>query len=284
MAEFQTFEEEAFPLLTPTVHEHLVTYRPLFSLLSEPIDVLHCEEVRTKCALKELRGTWTNVQARKGEPSSERHYSVRFGPLGVRDARLRLFSEGKLVEEKITDSEGRASFTLPSSEPTRKAYQTTLLPSPAPVKTPLQEQFELTVWLVTCKITNRTDRWWRFAGRTFEISLPRKFVDELPISIIGLTAPYGTQIFADIVPVFGDRNITLEYGISAWCNTPEPYPPAEKCREYRRNTWWRFEVEAFNGETRKSVSGDLNLDRHLKVTFSTDDISGEVVRPSGADT
>jgi len=284
MVEVQAFEMEALTIIEPSVHERLISYRPFTSILSEPIDILHCDEAKTKCALMDIRGAWASVQAVRGTPLSERHYSVRLGPLGLRDVKVHLFSDGELVEEKRTDSEGKTYFTLPSMEPTSKTYHVTLLPITTPVKTPFQEEFKFAVWLVTCRITNRTDVWWRLAGRTFEQSLPRIFWRELPISVIGLTAPYGTQIFVDVVPVFGDRSITLEYGISAWCNTPEPYPPTEKCIAYRRNTWWRFEVEAFNGRVRRSVSADLNIDRHLKVTFSTDDVSGEVVRPAGAET
>ena len=106
--------------------------------------------------------------------------------------------------------------------------------------------------------------------------------------MIGLAAPYRLgrvwPAFIDIVPVFGDKAVTLEYGVSAYCNTVSPRPSHEECIRARRNTWWRFEVEAFNGEDKVKISGDLNLDRHLKVTLTSDSMRGEVIRPEGAET
>jgi len=282
--EIQQFETEALAQLTPTIQEYKITYKPIFATLGEPIDILHCDNAEITCAFKELSGAWSYIQARPGTPNSKRAYSVRFGTLAIPNTPVRLFKGTTLIKEEKTDEHGKVAFTLTASEPTKDNYQVTLLPYPAPVKNPLQEQFTLTVWLVTCKITNMTDRWWRLAGRTFEIALPRIFWRELPASVIGLTAPYGTQTFVDIVPVFNDKNITLEYGISAWCNTPEPYPTADRCIAYRRNTWWHFEIEAYNKDTRKVVSGDLNIDRHLKITLTTDNMTGEIIRPAGAET
>jgi hypothetical protein len=57
------------------------------------------------------------------------------------------------------------------------------------------------------------------------------------------------------------------------CNTPEPYPPAEKCCEYAKNTWWQLDVYATNDPTKvketydgaNHIGGDkINLDYHLK--------------------
>jgi len=282
--EVQEFEREVLPELRTFVHERGEVYRPLVSVLSEPVDVLHCERVERVCAFRELRGTWSYVKARRGTPSALRVYSVRLGPLPVEGAPLYLFKNGRKVAEAKTDENGRATFRLSVSEPSVSDYTISILPRAAPFKTPLQEAFRFAVWFVTCRVTNRTDRWWRTAGRSFTGELPRMFFHRAPHTVIGLAAPFGTQTFIDVVPVFGERNVTLEYGISAYCNTPEPYPPHDKCVAYRRNTWWRFRIEAFNGKARKTVSGDLNLDRHLRVTFTTDDVSGRVVRPSGAET
>jgi len=284
MVEVQRFEEEAIPILKPVVQTQRYSYRPLISALSEPVDVLHCESVDFMCAFKELRGSWSYVRARRGTPEASRAYSVRFGPLAARNVPVFLFKDKERIAEAKTDKNGRVVFELPAEEPAANVYTVSLLPKLTPFKNPLQDIFKFTVWLVTCRVRNRTDRWWRLAGRSFTDELPRIFWREAPWTVIGLAAPYGTQIFVDAVPVFGDRAVNLRYGISAWCNTPEPYPPREKCLAYRRNTWWRFEVEAFNGKVRKKVSGDLNIDRQLRVTFTTDDVRGEVVRSAGAET
>ena len=282
MSEVQAFEQERL-LLSTTVHSSPTSYRPLVSILSEPVDVLHCETVESISAFKELRGTWKNIAAKPGIPSASRIYSVRVGPLPVKDATLYLFRDEERISEAKTDDEGKALFNMPSREPSSFNYSVSLLPSLAPLKTPLQDSFLLSVWLVTCRVTNKTDRWWRFAGRSFTGELDRKFWTN-PLTTIGLAAPTETQTFIDIIPVFGDRDVTLEYGISAYCNTPEQDPPKEKCLTHRKNTWWRLEVEGFNVETRKTVSGDLNIDRHLKVVFSTDDITATVVKPEGSET
>ena len=281
--EVQNFETEGLPLLKPKIHSSRFSYRPLVSILAEPVDVLHCERAGLASAFKELSGRWTYIMAKPGIPSASRAYSVRLGPLTVKDATLHLFRDGEKVSEVRTDENGRASFNLPSKEPSSYTYSVSLLPELAPFKTPLQDSFPLSVWLVTCRVTNRTDRWWRFAGRSFTGELARSFWKD-PLTTIGLGSPYGTQTFIDIVPVFGDRDVTLEYGISAFCSTPEPYPDRTKCLAYRTRTWWRFEVEGFNVKTRETVQGDLNIDRHLKVTFTSEDIRGEVIKPPGAET
>lgn len=284
MAEVQVFEEESLPLLEPTQHSATRTYRPLASILLEPIDLLHCERVEQTAVFKELSGNWMSITARPGVPSAFRVYSVRVGPLPAKDATLHLFKDGERVSTVKTDEEGRAAFSFPSSEPSYAKYAVSLIPISTPFKTAIQDNFTFSVWLVTCIIENKTDVWWRLAGRNFIDKLPRIFWSEAPYTVIGLAAPYGKQTFTDLVPIFGDSSLTLEYGISAYCNTPEPYPTREKCIAYRKNTWWHFKVECFNGSVRKSVEADLNIDRHLKVTVTSDDIKGEVVKPEGAET
>ena len=282
LVEVQEFEKEAIPIES-VIQSFSISYRPFISVLGEPVDVLHCDEAKLTCAFKELRGSWSSVKARPGMPSASRTYAVRVGPLAAPKAKLYIFKDSQRIGETETDEKGRATINLSADEPSTATYTVSLLPVVAPFKTPFQDSFAFTVWLVTCKVTNRTDRWWRFVGRSFEESLPRIFWRN-PRFTIGLAAPYGTQVFVDVVPVFSDKNITLEYGISAFCNTEEPYPPHDKCVRYRRNTWWRFEIEAFNGKEIKKASGDLNLDRHLRVTFYHDRIESRVIRPAGAET
>ncbi len=282
--QLQQMEEEALPLLKPFVHSRAIAYKPLISVLSEPIDLLHCESSQVACAFRELSGTWSNVVARPGVASASREYSVRLGPATAPYAPVYLFRDGELAERGVTDEKGRIVFSFSTSEPSSHTYTASLTPKLVPFKTPTQESFKLTVWFVRCLIRNKTDVWWRLAGRSFEEALPRIFWREAPHSVIGLAAPSGTQVFVDVVPVFSDKSLTLEYAVSAWCNTPEPNPPADKCREYRKKTWWEFRVEAFNGKETKRVSGDLNLDRHLRVSITSDNVSATVVKPAGAET
>jgi len=280
----QVFEEEVLERLIPVSQEREVRYRPLVSILSEPIDVLHVDESVMRAAFKEVRGSWSSVVARPGSPYAHRLYSVRIGNIRLSNVKLFVFRDGERVGEITTDKNGNAVLSLDAKSPTSNIYTVSLLPIATPFRNPLQDVFKFTVWLVTVRVTNRTDIWWRFVGRSFQDKLPRIFWYQAPWWIIGLSAPFGTQIFIDIIPVFGDNTFTVYYGTSAQCNTPEPYPPREKCLEYRRNTWWRFEVEAYNTKTKKTASADLNVDRQLKVTFSADDISYEVIRPEGAET
>jgi len=39
-----------------------------------------------------------------------------------------------------------------------------------------------------------------------------------------------------------------------------------------------------DGVSRQTVEGNLNIDRCLKVTFTTDKISGKVIKPAWAET
>jgi len=283
MVEIQGFEKEILDeKIVPTVHSHSLILKPLISILSEPIDILHCESIESISAFKKLSGSWANIKARAGKPSSSREYSVRVGPMAVGDATLYLFKDDKMISEVQTDESGRAAFNLPSTEPTSDTYTVSLLPELTPI-IPLQDIFQLSIWAVTCRVRNLTDRWWRLAGRSFAGDLPRTFWGKVEHTI-GLASPFGTQVFIDLVPVFGDQAVTLEYGISAWCNTTNPYPTAEECKAARADTWWEFTVEGFNGKSTKSVKGKLNIDRHLRVRFTTSDITAEVISPEGAET
>lgn len=283
MVEIQGFEKEALDeKIVPTVHSQSLVYKPLISVLSEPIDILHCESIETISAFKKLSGRWTNIKARAGKPSSSREYSVRAGPMAVGGTTLYLFKDGNMISEVQTDEGGKAAFNLPSNKPTSDAYTVSLLPELTPI-IPLQDSFLLSIWAVTCKVRNLTDRWWRLVGRSFVGDLPRIFWKK-PGYTIGLASSYGIPILMDLVPVFGDQSMTLEYGISAFCNTTNPYPTQEECKAARKNTWWEFTVEGFNGKSTKSVKGKLNIDRHLRVTFTTDNITAEVIVPEGAQT
>ncbi|MEM1690495.1 MAG: hypothetical protein QXG48_02775 [Thermofilaceae archaeon] len=284
MPDLQSFEIEALAQLKAAAHEQRHSYRPLASLLSEPLDLLHCDRVDHASALTELRGPWSNVVAVYGTPNASRVYSVRAGPIPVAGATLFIFRDTEMVATIKTGDDGVATLRLPVDKPSSAVYSVSLVPVWSPIKTPLHDVFKFTVWFVTCRVKNRTDVWMRFAGRSFFGKLPRIFWREAPHTVIGLASLIVEQWFVDIVPIFGDITLTFEYGISAWCNTPEAYPPNEKCIEYRRNTWWRFTVEAYNDKTRKTVEADLNIDRHLRVTFTADDVRGEVVRPDGAET
>jgi hypothetical protein len=279
----QGFEEEALSTVErhARIHEFELRYRPLFHVLAEPVNVLHCDSASLTAALTDLGG-WAIRYASPGRASASRSYSARVGPLPLARAYLSLFEDGELVERAQADERGRASFSFDVSGPTKKACTVTLLPRPAPLANPLQDSFKLTAWLITVRLARTTDVWLRLVGRSFNEELPRIFWREKPWWTIGLG--FVGAFFVDLVPVFGDATMTLYYGISAWCNTPEPYPSHEKCLEYRRRTWWTFEIECFNGRDRKRFSHDINIDRQVKLTATADDVRSEVVRPRGAET
>jgi hypothetical protein len=135
----------------------------------------------------------------------------------------------------------------------------------------------VSVWLIVTKSKNLTDVWARWQGRAFFRGLPYFFWREQPSSVVGLA---GREVgYVDLVPCPDGRTIPMELGVSAYCNTPEPYPPAEKCCEYAKNTWWMVEVFATNkredvaatvkGEANRIGGDKINLDYHLKYTVDS---------------
>jgi hypothetical protein len=283
MPELQVFEEVSIPDIEKfvRVHEYTLRYKPLIHIVAEPANVLHCDESVAKAALIDL-GEWVRAFAVPGSPGASRAYSVRVGPIPFARMWLNLFEDSKLVERVQTDEKGRAVLTFNVSATAKKMYTVTVLPRPLPLANPLQDTFKLSVWLVTARLAKTTDIWLRLVGRSFNERLPRIFWRESPWWVIGLG--FVGAFFADIVPVFSDMSFTLYYGISAMCNTEEPYPPREKCIAYRRNTWWTLEIEVFNGVDRKRFSHDINVDRQVKLTVTADDVRSEVIRPEGAET
>ncbi|MBW2671894.1 MAG: hypothetical protein JRD89_00595 [Deltaproteobacteria bacterium] len=277
----QAFEEDLFPTLGTAIQEGEISYRPSTSILSEPVDVLHCDGTTAKWCFQKTLGSWRYRAARRGTATAGRSYSARIGPVPLAGMPVRLFSDGRLVKTYSTDDEGKVSLPLPVEPATRKTYTATLLDRPTGLKNPLEDVFDLAVWLVTCRSRNISDVWARFQGRSVEVDLPRAFW-KYPGFLIGLAG--FSAGWVDIVPVFGDKEVTLEYGVSAYCNTPEARPGREKCLAARPKTWWRFDIHCNNGKVEKTVSGNLNIDRHLKVRLTTDDVSGEVVIPAGAET
>lgn len=259
------------------------SYRPLASMLSDPISVLHCDEAKLTSAFKELKGAWSNIVAQPSTPSALRKYSTRVGPVTVTGVTLYLFKDNQQVAEVQTDQNGEVIFAFPTNIPLSANYTVSLIPQLLGVSNPLQDVFQFSCWFVTCKVTNLTDIWWRIAGRSFTGTLERYF-DPYPARVIGLLPPFGTAFFIDIVPIFGDTNVSLVYGTTAWCNTTNPAPSAQECDAARKTTWWKFAIEAFNGKVTKQVEGKCNIDRQLKVTFTADDISGTTVVPQGATT
>jgi hypothetical protein len=216
LAELQVFEEEALPTVEryARVHEFELRYRPLFHVLAEPFNVLHCDSASLVAALTDLGG-WAIRYASPGRAGASRSYSARVGPLPLARAFISLFEDGELVERAQADERGRASFSFDVSGPTAKACTVTLLPKPAPTANPLQDAFKLAAWLITVRLARTTDVWLRLVGRSFNEELPRIFWREKPWWTIGLG--FVGAFFVDLVPVFGDASMTLYYGISAFC-------------------------------------------------------------------
>lgn len=283
MPNLQEFEKGAITELDSVYHLAEITYKPLYSMLSDPISILNCDQVKTTSTFQGLGGRWAYIKARAGKPTSTRQYSTKIGPVAIPNSTIYIFKNGSLIDDKQTNSNGNILLDFSTNRPSKDQYAVSLAPELAPMNNPAQDVFGLTIWNVKCKVKNLTDRWWRWAGRNYTNELPRVFW-KYPQYTIGLASSMGLQTFIDIVPVFSDQSMTLEYGISAMCNTQDPYPSRDACIAARKNTWWQFIVEASNGHETKTVNGKLNIDRHLRVEFTSDDISGSVVAPEGAET
>jgi len=282
-------EKAAIREATPTFHTYTNKYRPMSAVLTNFTNVLSCKEVIQRCAFKTMQGKWQLRTAKAANPAADRIYSVKLMGVAAGNTPVYLLKDGEQVSETKTDSSGSALISLPVKTATTGLWTVSLTPELPPMETPLSNAFLFTTWQVTCSVKNKSDVWWRHVGRSFNEDLPRVFYKpthdpKFPIHFIGLGAPYGTQRFIDIVPIFEETDMTLEYGISAWCNTKNPRPTTEDCIEARKKTWWEYKIEAFNGKTRKTVTADLNIDHHLQVKLTTDEMTGRVVKPDGAQT
>jgi len=261
------------------------TYKPRISILRllrsriSP-NFINLTEVTSNTVLKELIGTWAAQTASPGRTAFCRPKFVitAYGKPMSR-VTVSLFSGDVVIAKSETDENGEVSFDLAYSDPGVYNYVAVIGERKPLILSgnPRAYPFTVTVWLIVTKSRNLTDRWARLQGRSFFRKLPVYFWREMPISVVGLA---GRNVgYVDLVPCITGASIPMEIGVSAYCNTPEPYPPKEKCCEYAKNTWWRVDVYATNnpkdvtatlkGE-KNHIGGDkINLDYHLKYTITS---------------
>ncbi|HDN18283.1 MAG TPA: hypothetical protein ENF41_04400 [Candidatus Bathyarchaeota archaeon] len=193
----------------------------------------------------------------------------------------------KKIATTKTDRNGIATFVFNSDAPTPPKSYIAVIGEKYPIRTfnnPRAYPFRVGTWLLYYKVKNETDKWLRLVGRAYDGNLPHKFWREKPRTVVGRAGTLREYVgFTDLLPVISGVEVPIEVGISAYCNTPEAYPPSDKCCEYAKNTWWRVDLYATNrpeeltetirGE-KNHIGGDsINLDYHLKFRATTDSVT-----------
>ena len=180
----------------------------------------------------------------------------------------------KLAPAK-TDKNGLANFTISSEKPLTMNVVAGLGENYAPLfptTNPFADIQTATFWYVVVKATALNDKWPRYIGRSYGEPLPHKFWVEKPETVLGILGVKTT--FADLVPAFGPQSLYYEVGISAYCNTADPFPSKEECCKPENSAWWDVKVYATNKQEevndvlqgRKGfIGGDkINLDYHVR--------------------
>lgn len=255
-----------------------LSYRP--PRLPGPV---RCESIVSRPALSEVSGDWLYYMVIPETPYAARTYSLMIGTRPLSYAPVFVFGDGTVVGTYAADEMGMLTITFPSERPRYSTYSVSPVPLHAPIKGPLHDRFEFSVWLVRCRVTNESDIHFRLVGRSFGEPLAREFWEKQPWTLVGLTSRFGVHEFADLVPVFSDAPVIVEYGVSAFCRSYLGMTSWECIRD-RPYTWWRFEVECYNEKFRGAASARLNVDRHLRLTLTARDVRAEVIRPEGAET
>jgi len=139
--------------------------------------------------------------------------------------------------------------------------------------TPLATSARITFWHVRSSLTNKTDVWARWHGRAvYNLPLPGIFWRPTINFIKYVVGLAGGLDWREIIPVVQNMNVGYQVGVSAFCNTEDPNPPADVCCEARKNTWWHAKLMA-----RKSVreqwqvvgEDDINLSYRITAYFTT---------------
>jgi len=248
------------------------------SLISPSIINVSSQSVTT--ILREHLGDWVARTAPIGQTATLIS-TFKVSALGrpIEGAPVTLFLAGEKVAEGETNENGEVSFPHAYTDVGVYDYVAVLgkkLPA-ITVGNPRAVPFRVRVWTIVTRSRNVSDVWARWQGRAFFRGLPWIFWTEQPSSVVGLAGrPIG---FVDLVPAPDGVTIPMELGVSAYCNTPEPSPTAERCCEYAKNTWWMFEVFATSdprqvpdtvaGAANKIGGDQINLDYHLKYNIDS---------------
>mgnify|MGYP001066681269 CR=1 FL=1 len=202
-----------------------------------------------------------------------------------------LFLGKERVGYAKTDQSGLVTFPTMYTEPGVFDYVASIGEMYPPIipGSPRAYNFRVGVWLVAVFCRDVSDIWLRWVGRSFFRDLPVYFwhppPEGQPISVIGLGFPGLDRPigFIDLVPCPSTVTIPMELGVSAWCNTTDPYPPPDVCCEAAKNTWWEMAVYATNdprdtvqtaqGTANEKGKGNINLDYHLKFDITSEEVS-----------
>jgi len=250
--------------------------------------MINAESYLSTAILREYLGDWSIKSAEAGgTPSLVSTFKVT--ALGKPQAGIPVtfWLDMEKMGEDVTDQNGLVSFPTEYAEIGVYDYQAVIGERPPllPVGSPRAMKFRVSVWLMAVFARNLTDVWYRWVGRARWRSLPHIFWVDQPTSVVGLGYPSRDRPigFVDVIPVVEGTTVPIEIGVSAFCNTPEPDPPPEKCCEYARNTWWDMFICATNdpkqvpdtvlGNANKVGGDKVNLDYHLKYEASSSGIT-----------
>ena len=209
---------------------------------------------------------------------------VYTGPAG---RRLYVYTstDGREWEEEVTsfNNKGYAYVNIFSKEPAVVSLVASLRPMTEFMLgrkeilslLPLVDYRLITFWLLRVRTTPISDRWARWQGRAiWRQPLPCQFW--FPHHVGYTTGLAGGVDWYEVVPAVTGIGFKYQVGVSAWCNTPDPYPPMGACCEARKNTWWKAEIYAKKGPRDKwgYVGGDkINISFHITAEFNTDGYS-----------
>jgi hypothetical protein len=199
---------------------------------------------------------------------------------GIKDAPVWTYLVNKDKNEVISEDRGRFdsqalfNYTVNSSE--AGSYAVVASMTPLPKEIVLREpnrldtaSVDVTFWEVRAVTQNISDIWARWQGRSiYRQPLPQLFW-HYPGYTVGLA---GSSFWRDVFPVVGNESVEYMVGVSAWCNTWDPYPTEAECCAARRSTWWNSTIEArrvAGSEWTTLGSDQINLSYHNSATFTT---------------
>jgi len=199
---------------------------------------------------------------------------------GIKDAPAWIYLVDRNTNEVVSEDRGRfdsqalLNYSVNSSDAGSYSVVTSMTPLPKEVVLRRPNRLDIAsidvaFWEVRVITERITDKWARWLGRSiYRQPLPQLFW-RYPGYRVGLA---GWGIWRDIIPVVGSNSVEYMVGISAWCNTEEPYPVEGLCCDARQYTWWSSNIDA-----RKVAGGawtvlgtdQINLSYHNSATFTT---------------
>jgi len=199
---------------------------------------------------------------------------------GIKDAPVWIYLVDRNTNEVVSedrekfDSQGLFNYSF--SSPEAGSYAVVASMTPLPKEIVLREpnrldtaSLDLTFWEVRAITQNISDIWARWQGRSiYRQPLPQLFW-HYPGYTVGLA---GSSHWGDVFAVAGSNSVEYMVGVSAWCNTWDPYPTESECCAARQSTWWSSTIEArrvAGGAWTTLGSDQINLSYHNSATFTT---------------